>query len=206
MLRRLFTVLSALSLLLCVAVVAVWVRSFGGVDVLSREAGFDAEGLVVTSSSDSLKWTPRGIVLRRTFRANPQRDAAGVAYWVHGLQPRWHLERLPPPRFLQWYDRPTPRSFWNRLGFYFIDVTTGWSGATERTRVWIVPVWLPVLAFAALPAARVTAGLRRRWRRRRQQRSGRCAACGYDLCATPGRCPECGIVPGAGLPGLARGA
>lgn len=36
MLRRLFTVLSAVSLLLCVAAVVLWVRSYSVGDVLSR--------------------------------------------------------------------------------------------------------------------------------------------------------------------------
>ena len=53
---------------------------------------------------------------------------------------------------------------------------------------------LPYVAFlaAVLPAVAI-----RRWvREARRARIGRCRQCGYDLRATPDRCPECGRVTG----------
>ena len=52
-----------------------------------------------------------------------------------------------------------------------------------------------VAATAAVPAAWLTATALGRFRRRRLRVANRCAGCGYDLRATPGRCPECGRVP-----------
>jgi hypothetical protein len=51
-----------------------------------------------------------------------------------------------------------------------------------------VPYWALVWAFAVLPVARFWAARRRAGRRV----AGCCAECGYDLRATPARCPECG--------------
>src|SRR5258706_543478 len=49
---------------------------------------------------------------------------------------------------------------------------------------------------ALLPYAAIARHLRSR-RRLRRSAEGRCLACGYDLRATPRRCPECGEMPGA---------
>ena len=59
---------------------------------------------------------------------------------------------------------------------------------TNTWRGWVVPLWLPAAAACILPAL---AGARRIAARRRFI-PGCCRRCGYDLRATPDRCPECG--------------
>ncbi|HEX8913159.1 MAG TPA: hypothetical protein VF796_12440, partial [Humisphaera sp.] len=54
--------------------------------------------------------------------------------------------------------------------------------------------WLLLAVAAALPVAHVVGWAVRRMRR---HPPGWCPACGYDLRATPSRCPECGAVPRA---------
>jgi hypothetical protein len=56
------------------------------------------------------------------------------------------------------------------------------------------PYWAPFALFAALPIMRVVTGVGRRRRVRGLRRASRCTTCGYDLRATPDRCPECGTV------------
>ena len=74
---------------------------------------------------------------------------------------------------------------------------------TLEPRVIILPYVLVTFVTILLPGL----WLAGRYRRRRRERSGHCAVCGYDLRATPERCPECGAVPSAqqARPGEAGG-
>jgi hypothetical protein len=55
-------------------------------------------------------------------------------------------------------------------------------------RIFTFPHWFLALLLAVLPALRLRAARRSR----RSARAGLCPTCGYDLRATPDRCPECG--------------
>jgi len=84
-------------------------------------------------------------------------------------------------------------SVWQRLGFSY------WPGDVMRVlqnaedveyRHWLMPTWF-VVGVLMLPAATQVALL---VRRRRRRSMSICTTCGYDLRATPERCPECGTV------------
>jgi hypothetical protein len=61
-------------------------------------------------------------------------------------------------------------------------------GQTMQERDWVAPVWPAGVALAVLPVAWIVQAARRK----RRNRLGFCRTCGYDLRASPDRCPECG--------------
>lgn len=78
----------------------------------------------------------------------------------------------------------TPPEWFHFAGFLFRRQST----ATDDPPSTVVglPLWAPAAVMAVLP----TIVLLRRLRR--THRDSTCQMCGYDLRATPGRCPECG--------------
>jgi hypothetical protein len=188
MIRRLFTVLSALSLLLCVAVVVLWVRSYSGSDYVSRGKLLSSDPEAVRSRAHEVRFT-RGVICLEASETTyyphghpvPAAPADPVAHWGYGRLGPGHLRSGDLPENSPW-----------GLGFSVYEGASGASFYDEHTSGLSFPAWLPAAAFAAPPLLWAA----RRIKGRRRRRTGLCLECGYDLRATPGRCPECGAVPG----------
>jgi hypothetical protein len=79
-----------------------------------------------------------------------------------------------------------------RMGF-MAEVTTDSLGPEGSMRVWrlyALPYWFLCLALIIIPARYCL----RLWSTRSREGHLPCRNCGYDLRASPERCPECGVV------------
>ena len=154
--RTLFTLASALSLLLLLLATAVlWVRSYVVVDDLMLSP------TVLLKSGDGTV-----SVITSTRRQIYVPDSREMDEFRSGAS-----------------------SHWKRLGMEYFRYGPLSYDPTEWTVV-RVTYCLVALAAAALP---VISGLRMWHHRTRPGTSARCKQCGYDLRATPDRCPECGM-------------
>jgi hypothetical protein len=159
---RLLNLLTALSLLLCVATCALWVRSRRVADVFrgSHWATISCfEGILV---------------------------AWGYGSEVHGYPPEYRGYSKDDPsnavESLMGVSVAGERSHWQVAGIFY-ERSVGSGGVAHL--LW-VQSWLLALLLGMLPGVRLVQRLRRR------RLPGLCPSCGYDLRATPDRCPECG--------------
>ena len=166
--RGLLNLLTAVSLLLCVAVCGLWVRSHQVSECINYQGRTKLYRALIHRGTLQLAQVDRN---RGTFPVGFYHDRNPV-----GAGDTW-------------------RNIWNKP----VGVHGGAGfGVVRGTyyRVLVLPLWLPVFV-----TAMVTAHWARRSRRVRElQRDGLCAVCGYDLRATPERCPECGTPAAAARP------
>lgn len=193
--RWVFTILGALSLLLFATTATMWVRSYWTYENLTGDlTGHDRMG--TGEYSIGSHYGMISVLFQHLAEPFPFKHSRGITY-EHSA-PRG--DATQSGRFagfngirgadsMIWVDSSGRR------------LSEGGDRHEKVSRLgttldgYIVEFWFPYWSlttlFTALPA--ITAF--HRLRRRHRTRAGHCPACGYDLRATRGRCPECGAIP-----------
>jgi hypothetical protein len=192
----LFNALTVLSLLSCVGSVGIWIRSYWRIDAYFSQVvtGTVHDNATVSrlafTSTGRLRLSEIREESRRHSFSGPPWEPRRRAEWVH--EPgRANFSRSPQ------YDE-TGAHRYAFAGFELVLPTTAEPDRSarfyysQRPRVLTVPLAAVAAAAGVVPVWRFV-----RWYRvRARKRCGHCPACGYDLRATPDRCPECGAVVG----------
>jgi hypothetical protein len=118
--------------------------------------------------------------------------AGGMAFHFYGSIPASETKEIKTWRTEAWSDRWNPFAAPKTYFDFGIICTTRPLKPNENVRnlYVIVPIWFTAAFLYILPVWRIKLGLQKR----RRAVNGLCPACGYDLRATPDRCPECGKI------------
>ena len=166
-----FNGLAAVSALLFVATCVLWVRKAATIDSVALSKN---------------QWT---------FSIDSHREGISfVGIWTRWEAPQpWRLSFGHNFAEVMYENAPFR---WRALGFgrqrmSFV-FERGDVAPVLVLNAWTAPHWSACTFFALMPLFGIVSRLRRR---RFSKKSVLCPHCGYDLRATPDRCPECGSMP-----------
>jgi hypothetical protein len=182
MLRRALKILSTLSLLSCAALTYFWLSCPpGGQSILYRWR-WEANGNRATSLEWVINRSPSNLLLARD---EMQMTSDRVPALAKRADLGWEQ--------YTWSDWPST----NRFSTEFVFDLQGYGSIAKTSRAYQqigFPFWFAIVVTAILPTAWLFIATVSRLRGRRLQNRGQCPVCGYDMRATPERCPECGNV------------
>jgi hypothetical protein len=170
--------LAGLSLLLSVAMAAMWVRSYWRFDngFLLGRRGNDYPYVVSIQSmrgATSICWQ---------YPVSPTQS-------VEKIEWKWGRMTRPYGSFPASVERHL-HADWKFLGFWRNHQVKSFANLDAI----VIPYWFTALVTGFLGGWRILV-TRKRQRQIFRRANNLCLDCGYDLRATPDRCPECGTVP-----------
>jgi hypothetical protein len=184
---------AGLSAMLGAAVVAVWARSRHSTD-LFQDKTFELRADRALVSERGFQSAAGGFQLRfvrdeRSLDMGMMEARSQPVGWY-----RWSGPIYPSAGPIEPSYQSGAIHSWRGFEAQARTMSYGWTQATSRTWSVTFPAWSLVAALAVLPAAWLARPGLRWLRRRRGAKRGLCPACGYDLRASPGQCPECGAM------------
>jgi hypothetical protein len=178
--HMLLGLLPASSLILCAASATVWVRSYWLHDYVDyycwRQSGDSIEHRSYGFGSFAGRFA---LSSGRSLVKPEERTTTAPARWEWWTQPYFIIDQP-----MTWGD------WWFEFNRWSRNPGENPRYIEETLLTVIVPYWTLVTSTAIPPGWWLATRLKR-WRR---GAAGRCLRCGYDLRATPTRCPECGTV------------
>jgi hypothetical protein len=188
--RRVFNALAVVSLVLCVLTVIIWIdglfKPFHLQRINTHANGWTSQSVLSRSGYLELSW-------EQTFLPNPSAyvfPKPGVTLSPERPGPLWRVAE---------YVAGTDHTGWSYSAIVYTHrqdlapFNPNEPPATSKridSSLLLVPDWLLVLLLLPLPLMQLNEAMKRRTR----WRSMHCVECGYDLRATPDRCPECGTI------------
>jgi len=162
-----------LSLLLFLTTFILWPRSYYfGETINYNRDGYDSAGNLIRRCR--CLSSGKGQILISDARISSLMFPS-LAHWH---DPGLHLTRSEPSNI-----RSNPYNVWSVAGFAYFKAES----PALSSKVFAIPHWALLSLWAIAPLN----WLITRWRRRSRNTTA-CSTCGYDLRATPDRCPECG--------------
>src|SRR5579863_10048417 len=181
--RRLVPIVSVVSLMICLLTLALWAfsvtRFYPHFEWGNSRTGVARQGTIINGTIEfSRYWGVRdidledGSMVAGRIEVGDGWDTAGFHF--HSIEFRKFDSKAvaPPEQHTNSGWKMLPESYGRQNQFWF-------------ELIWPLILSLPLSLWLMWKLARE---LSRKWRRR----EGFCRKCGYDLRATPDRCPECG--------------
>ena len=191
-LKRQRFILLVISLALSAATSAMWLRSYASTDLVGRWSERAQAGTIHETCSGI--FSHRGAVAIASYHSQQSaaeyqsNNGAFTAFRRAG----WISDAPSYPVGL--------RDEFSILGFYYArndGLALHGSTLQDSRDLARVPYWFLLILLALYPRRRALLGYRAYCRSQRHALARCCRTCGYDLRATPNRCPECGAVPQA---------